>query len=312
MQGLKSNSNYTDTTSDEKLGYGYLNFGAGINLTSDFFKDKAPVISQIKIDTFFDFQINGNGSPANAASTFATVYTYDTTNSKIARTITQNRYSYFGFLNSGRILLDLHLNKVVKDLDTLSLFAITTAFSYALGTKYYYDYFNKTQNDNLVNNDYAINPFTTSKFDYHLIGKIGVNVELDVRPVEAVQIRLGYGFVYDGVVYKTISSSITDTSALGVRTVVTNPESENITGRSTLNHTVEARFRFVFPLIVRLTLGGVYNVTQTIVRTEDSHKSNTVKTDVNGAVTETLGTVSVDKNIKTTYTVNQVVNPYLD
>ncbi|HOV14834.1 MAG TPA: hypothetical protein PK771_11150, partial [Spirochaetota bacterium] len=87
-------ANYTDTTSDEKLGYGFLNAGFGVNLRSDFFSKTAPVIDQINANINFDFQINGNGSTANAASTYATVYTFDTTNTKISRQVAQNKYSY--------------------------------------------------------------------------------------------------------------------------------------------------------------------------------------------------------------------------
>jgi len=230
---------------EEKNGNGIIRLGAGVNIKGDLFN--APILAYMDIKQLFVLRILGNGSMtgANSVDTTQTNWTGVNTTSV---TEVKNKYEYLGFQYLGDVYAELELKNVVTNLANWNRFRVLAGLYYEISPTSYISYQQKTTTDGVD----TTNILTTVKG--YLYSRVGLWAGFDIRPIEAVQIRVRYNPVF-GITYREYT---TEDKITNITTTFSNNSTINVV------HNFDARTRFIFPKVVRLTLGAKWGITQTI------------------------------------------------
>lgn len=304
------NANWTNEALTSKMGFGFISAGAGVSFAGDLFSPE--LINGLSITERVTFNIAGNGNTTGLNPTQRIVQnTYDLDEEKIQSIKSKDIYEYFGFNNTGAARIDLYFHKAFNSLGFMNMFALLVGFDYNFGFRYYSKHYSYVKTTDHVTDDFTKNT-DQQNINYFLNGGCGIPIGLHVRPVNAVQMRITYTPAFNIVATKYSETDIVETEIGGVNTVVTNPENFFIDNDFNVTHSVGFRLRFVFPKVVRLTLGGEYTVTQAFTYDENWYDDNVGTTVVDGSETKFVAGVDIEKNKTLTYAVGHTINPTLE
>jgi len=238
----------TAVEGETKNGSGIIRVGAGVNLKGDLFN--APVLAYMDVKQLFVIRVAGNGSitGGNTDNTKTTTWTGVNTTSL---TEVNNKYEYFAFQYLGDVYAEFELKNVVSNLSNWNRFRAISGLYYEISPRFYSSHITSTQ----VAGVFTVNTNTT--VNGYLYSRVGLWGGFDIRPIEAVQIRFRYNPVFD-INYKNYEETVLS----GVVTKYTNNSTIRVI------HNFDARTRFIFPKVIRLTLGARWGVTQTITVNE--------------------------------------------
>lgn len=239
----------TEVTSETKNGAGIIRLGAGVNIKGDLLN--APVLVYMDVKQLFVFRVAGNGSLTGANSQTSKTTTWTGINTTSVTEV-NNKYEYFSFQYLGDIYAELELKKVISALSNWNRFRFVTGVYYELTPRAYLSHSEVTTTDGVDTTHINISVIS------YLYSRVGLWAGFDIRPIEAVQIRMRYNPVFD-ISYRNYKAEDTLT---GVSTTFSNASTINVV------HNFDARTRFIFPKVVRLTLGAKWGIRQNIVINE--------------------------------------------
>lgn len=234
----------TAVTGETKNGAGIIRFGAGANIRGDLFN--APILAYMDVKQLFVLRVGGNGSIAGANTDQTTTTTWTGVNTT-TETIVDNKYEYFAFQYLGDIYAEFELKNVVSDLANWNRFRIISGLYYEVSPRFYSSHTTKTTTGGV---DTTHTNITVNGYLYSRVGLWG---GFDIRPIENVQIRARYNPVFD-YNYRNYE----EVPLNGIKTKYLNNSTMRVI------HNFDARTRFIFPKVVRLTLGARWGITQTI------------------------------------------------
>jgi hypothetical protein len=300
-----------------KEGNGFINAGVGIKLNKILFN--LPYVNYVSVYEKFNFLINGNGGLGSIASqnyseTSETEHYSSALNSREYSKTLDYAYTYFGFSNFGGGLIEFNLKNGIGTLNSLNVFNIGLGIGYTLGFRYYnksYESANieyKNTSGLFVGGDYD-NNMTEYKIKSYLNGGFNIPICLNLQPVSAVEVKISYtpDFYFNYINYEKYSTG--DTKQSGSTKSYTDPDVKYKKTDYTFTHNVGVRFRFVFPKVVRLSLGGNLQIIHKWYDLETKRESDTREYS-NGTKT-TIGSSVYEKENKTG-SLTQKLNPFFE
>lgn len=304
---------YDDETMLNKRGFGFIYAQVAINFRENFFSNG--VFHHLRLNQHVRVDVAGNGSVTGGSSQQTLTSTYNTANTLTATSTDESKYRYTGLYYGGNLAGEIPLHKLVNALAALDKFSFIFQVNYQVGFRIYSAHEEFLLNKNEVSGDYTLDqstgPNSLDKIKFYMNSTASIPLFFNIYPINAVQISFGYS---PGLNLTTSFRHATDydeNRVGGVLTTITGPTNKIWDTNITITHGFMAQFQFVFPKLVRLTLGGNYTLTQTIQYDKDWYDDD-VETTVTGGVTTTAPAgVVIDKNISTTHTIAQAINPYL-
>ena len=314
------NAPYTKTVKSEIIrGYGFVDLGVGIKFENAFFK--TPLIKYLSIYEKATLQINGNQDLSGTlGSTKTETEWYSVaSDAKESENVIDNQYNYFGFYNNGGVLLNLDLKNSISALGVLEEFNIGVGLDYYIGLRYYSNYYQKDNTDYVLNstvNTHLAGEHANETFDYkidaYLNGGFSIPLFFELKPAKAVEMKLSYRPELDITYYKYERNHSMDEEDAGVDVSYEDPTYTYQRTIYNITHNIGMRFRFIFPKVVRLSIGGTFRIAHNITDTEEKQDSD-VRKWANGTETPVIpGSNEIIDEKNKSGNIDQTINPFLE
>ncbi len=332
------------TTSETFKGKGFVNAGFGAVLLKDFF----PVewIDSVSIREDFNFQFGADGDAGGFlrlgetgvqsalfdgnGGTYSAEKKYYQNGTDLIESYNvkhKELFDFFAFTNSGLIETGIDLHTVIPGLRGLSRMRFTPGAGYSIGIISYLSSSDAT--DYTFNHDifgYATNDYRKTKTEYtpdmFIRSSLVIPLTIDIRPIREVQAKIGYTFNFasENNSYKARYSE--ERTVHGVNNSFTDPVVSYTSTAFNFSHQINARFRYEFPKVVRLSAGAVYSIEHSLIANTYSI-SNNIRTYTDGTTGKAnYDTIANIKNFsENTYpftvpmntgVLKQSINPYLE
>ena len=266
---------YTKVKRLRENGHGFFDLVVGLRLLND--DGKISILENLSMYQTFKFIINGNRGLSWYQGTEQTTYkNFNDQNKMYSEEDYEKYYEFFGFENKGGILSCIDLHEHAVSMSFLNKAEFGFGFGYKLGTRIYQNYseIDEKKYDNVsaesagsagsAGSSFQKNDFINSKtlytFNSYLYGNGHIPLYLLLKPVKSVEMKIAYQPFLEFKYVDYTSKKTIDEKIQGV-----NYPDKNINAVYTqyyirMRHNVGVRFRFIFPKIVRLSLGGKYEV----------------------------------------------------
>ncbi len=262
LDGKTLAAGYTNETIEQFNGSGFFTLGYGLKTMEKLYKN-----TPIK-ELSFNFRLRLDFGDSGKNDT--KLITYNDLKQNVKTNYTDNKNFYFQHQYNLNFFLLLDLTKDISIFKKIEAFNFIAGVNASIGLRHYIGYENKSgTNYNLADSGYLANEYysttTSREYEASLGVYASIPVGLELTPVKAVEMKISY--------VPTLTWAYTKYSQTGkysdlqnaVNTSFTDPAVKTMASSLTISNDVGFRFRFVFPKVVRLSLGASYSVTTTIV-----------------------------------------------
>ena len=190
---------------------------------------------------------------------------------------------------------------------------------YHIRFRYYSNHYQKDNTDYVLNstvNTHLAGEHANETFDYkidaYLNGGFSIPLFFELKPAKAVEMKLSYRPELDITYYKYERNHSMDEEDAGVDVSYEDPTYTYQRTIYNITHNIGMRFRFIFPKVVRLSIGGTYTIAHNITDTEEKQDSD-VRKWANGTETPVIpGSNEIIDEKNKSGNIDQTINPFLE